>query len=156
MELPPLSPSSTPTTKISGSLISAIAKQVSFLGSYLRVFLSTRTLSLKNYEICCLFFIYAVIGCFYIFYIFCDVSWRVLISFYICLVLVSPGQDAKDWDIEVLTVVHNGDNDAELTRVRKNHPGEPECIVDRRVLGALAPTRCESCFICFLFSVPFA
>ena len=62
---------------------------------------------------------------------------------FLCLVLVSPGQDAKDWNIEVLTVIHNGDNDAELARVRKDHPGEPECIVDRRVLGALAPTRCE-------------
>lgn len=76
-------------------------------------------------------------------------------SLFFPLVLVSPGQEAKDWNIEVLTVIHNGDNDAELARVRKNHPGEPECIVDRRVLGALAPTRCES-YLCFLFSVPFA
>ncbi|KAF8810039.1 protein serine/threonine phosphatase 2C [Phlegmacium glaucopus] len=57
-------------------------------------------------------------------------------------ILVSPGQDAKDWNIEVLTVTHNGDNDAEVARVHKSHPGEPECVVDRRVLGALAPTRC--------------
>ena len=72
---------------------------------------------------------------------------------FFCLVLVSPGQDAKDWNIEVLTVIHNGDNDAELARVHKNHPGEPECIVDRRVLGALAPTRCESYY---LLSIPIA
>jgi pyruvate dehydrogenase phosphatase len=57
-------------------------------------------------------------------------------------ILVTPRQDTKDWDIEVLTVTHNGDNDAELARVREAHPGELECIVDRRVLGALAPTRC--------------
>ncbi|KAF8162798.1 phosphatase 2C-like domain-containing protein [Crassisporium funariophilum] len=57
-------------------------------------------------------------------------------------ILVSPGSGVKDWNIEVLTTTHNGDNDAELERVRKSHPDEPECIVDRRVLGALAPTRC--------------
>ena len=58
------------------------------------------------------------------------------------LVMASQGNNAKDWKIEVLTTDHNGDNDAELERIRKSHPGEPECIVDRRVLGALAPTRC--------------
>ncbi|KIY48191.1 protein serine/threonine phosphatase 2C [Fistulina hepatica ATCC 64428] len=47
-----------------------------------------------------------------------------------------------DWAVERLTVEHNGSNDAELERVRHEHPNEPECIVDRRVLGALAPTRC--------------
>lgn len=56
--------------------------------------------------------------------------------------MASQGNNAKDWKIEVLTASHNGDNDEELERVRKAHPGEPECIVDRRVLGALAPTRC--------------
>jgi hypothetical protein len=60
------------------------------------------------------------------------------------LVMVSPGNAPKDWDIEVLTTNHNGDNIDELERVRKAHPGEPECIVDNRVLGALAPTRCTS------------
>jgi len=58
--------------------------------------------------------------------------------------MVSPGIAPKDWDIEVLTTNHNGDNIDELERVRKAHPGEPECIVDNRVLGALAPTRCTS------------
>ncbi|KIM49636.1 hypothetical protein M413DRAFT_60043 [Hebeloma cylindrosporum] len=57
-------------------------------------------------------------------------------------IMASQGNTAKDWKIEVLTTTHNGDNDAELERIRKRHPGEPECIVDRRVLGALAPTRC--------------
>ncbi|KAF9551260.1 protein serine/threonine phosphatase 2C, partial [Agrocybe pediades] len=57
-------------------------------------------------------------------------------------IMVSPGNNAKDWKIEIMTTNHNGDNDAELERVRNSHPGEPECIKDRRVLGALAPTRC--------------
>lgn len=56
--------------------------------------------------------------------------------------MASQGNNAKDWKIEVLTANHNGDNDEELERIRKAHPGEPECILDRRVLGALAPTRC--------------
>lgn len=64
--------------------------------------------------------------------------------------MASQGNNAKDWKIEVLTVSHNGDNDAELERIQKTHPGEPECIVDRRVLGALAPTRCTF-YLSYLF-----
>ncbi|KAJ7253336.1 phosphatase 2C-like domain-containing protein [Mycena haematopus] len=55
-------------------------------------------------------------------------------------VLVSPRATDK-WDIEFITTEHNGDNDAEIERVYREHPGEPECVVNRRVLGALAPTR---------------
>ncbi|KAF7353804.1 Mitochondrial type 2c protein [Mycena venus] len=55
-------------------------------------------------------------------------------------VLVSPTA-AGDWDVEFITTEHNGDNDAEIERVYREHPGEPECVVNRRVLGALAPTR---------------
>ena len=57
--------------------------------------------------------------------------------------MVSPGRTAKEWIVEILTTNHNGDNDAELERVQRDHPGEPECVLDRRVLGALAPTRCK-------------
>ena len=42
-----------------------------------------------------------------------------------------------------MTSNHNCENDAEVSRVILEHPGEPECILDRRVLGALAPTRCN-------------
>ncbi|KAF8968266.1 phosphatase 2C-like domain-containing protein [Flammula alnicola] len=56
--------------------------------------------------------------------------------------LASPSNNAKDWKVEALTVNHNGDNAAELERVRQSHPGEPECVLDNRVLGAIAPTRC--------------
>lgn len=59
-------------------------------------------------------------------------------------VLVHPGKNDAAWEIDVLTTSHNGDNDAEVERIRSAHPGEPECIVERRVLGALAPTRCRS------------
>ncbi|KAJ7491082.1 phosphatase 2C-like domain-containing protein [Mycena latifolia] len=55
-------------------------------------------------------------------------------------VLVSP-RATEEWDVEFITSEHNGDNDAEIERVRREHPGEPECVVNRRVLGALAPFR---------------
>ncbi|KAJ7118955.1 phosphatase 2C-like domain-containing protein [Mycena epipterygia] len=55
-------------------------------------------------------------------------------------VLVSP-KATDEWDVEFITNEHNGDNDAEIQRVRLEHPGEPECVVNRRVLGALAPFR---------------
>ena len=58
------------------------------------------------------------------------------------LVFVSPNGPLK-WKSELLTANHNCDNDAEISRVISEHPGEPECILDRRVLGALAPTRCK-------------
>ncbi|KAJ7042054.1 phosphatase 2C-like domain-containing protein [Mycena alexandri] len=55
-------------------------------------------------------------------------------------VLVSP-KSTEEWDVEFITTEHNGDNDAEIDRVYREHPGEPECVVNRRVLGALAPFR---------------
>ena len=75
----------------------------------------------------------------FISYIFCNISWHILIPLFICLVLVSPGQDEKDWDFEVLTLVHNdnGYNDVELVHVHKNLLGEPECIIDQQVLSIL-------------------
>jgi pyruvate dehydrogenase phosphatase len=56
--------------------------------------------------------------------------------------MVTPDEAGDDWVVERLTTDHNGDNDAEVERVQRAHPGEPECVIDRRVLGALAPFRC--------------
>ena len=115
------------------------------------IFVDSHTVSFQLREIRCSLFFHLRCDRKQLFLIlFASLAGAFLSPLFFCLVLVSPGQDAKDWDVEVLTVIHNGDNDAELERVRKNHPGEPECIVDRRVLGALAPTRCESsCFFIF-------
>ncbi|KAJ6546825.1 phosphatase 2C-like domain-containing protein [Mycena capillaripes] len=55
-------------------------------------------------------------------------------------VLVSP-KSTEEWDVEFITTEHNGDNDAEIERICREHPGEPECIVNRRALGALAVFR---------------
>ncbi|EIW85610.1 protein serine threonine phosphatase 2C [Coniophora puteana RWD-64-598 SS2] len=43
--------------------------------------------------------------------------------------------------VEVLTNVHNADCPPEVERVRSEHPGE-EPVIDGRVLGAIAPSRC--------------
>lgn len=56
--------------------------------------------------------------------------------------MLSQNENGDDWVIDRLTTDHNGDNDAEVERVRRAHPGEAECVMDRRVLGALAPFRC--------------
>ncbi|KAJ4486156.1 phosphatase 2C-like domain-containing protein [Lentinula aciculospora] len=55
-------------------------------------------------------------------------------------ILVSP-KGTDGWDIQNLTEAHNGDNEAEVERVRREHANEPECVIDRRVLGALHPFR---------------
>lgn len=60
-----------------------------------------------------------------------------------CAVLVTPDEEDEDWKVEVLTVDQNGDNPAEVERVRREHPGEPEAVLGNRVLGALAPFRCQ-------------
>jgi len=56
-------------------------------------------------------------------------------------VYVSPDA-VNQWKVDPLTVNHNCDNHEEIARVKREHPWEPECILDNRVLGALAPTRC--------------
>ncbi|KAI5120983.1 hypothetical protein M0805_006655 [Coniferiporia weirii] len=40
-----------------------------------------------------------------------------------------------------ITDVHNGGNADELRRIEDEHPDDRECILDKRVLGFLAPTR---------------
>jgi pyruvate dehydrogenase phosphatase len=59
------------------------------------------------------------------------------------LVMVSQTA-SQDWKIEPLTTNQNGDNIDEVERVRREHPGEPDCVQDQRVLGAIAPFRCAS------------
>ncbi|TDL24204.1 protein serine/threonine phosphatase 2C [Rickenella mellea] len=58
-----------------------------------------------------------------------------------CLaVLVSRRRDGS-WRGRCINEVHNGGNDKELRRIVNEHPGEKECVLDRRVIGYLAPTR---------------
>lgn len=56
------------------------------------------------------------------------------------IVLVTHSDDGR-WKAEALTSVHNGGNESEVERVQREHPGEPEAVVNERVLGAIAPFR---------------
>ncbi|KAI0263731.1 phosphatase 2C-like domain-containing protein [Gloeopeniophorella convolvens] len=55
---------------------------------------------------------------------------------------VIPGADGRAARHKVLNVLHNGNNAAEIARVRREHPGEPESVLNGRVLGTIAPFRC--------------
>jgi pyruvate dehydrogenase phosphatase len=55
-------------------------------------------------------------------------------------VLASKGP-AGEWKGELVTEVHNGLDEGEKARVRKEHPGEEECIMGYRVIGAIMVTR---------------
>lgn len=57
-----------------------------------------------------------------------------------------------EWEASLLSSNHNGVNEIEVERIRKAHPGEEECILDDRVLGAIAVTR-GMCivFSCYMF-----
>jgi pyruvate dehydrogenase phosphatase len=57
-------------------------------------------------------------------------------------VFVTLGADGRLARHEVLNVLHNGTNAAEVARVRHDHPGEPESVLHGRVLGTIAPFRC--------------
>lgn len=53
-----------------------------------------------------------------------------------------------EWSAQVLSKAHNGENEVEEEKVRQEHPGEDECMMDDRVLGAIAVTRGQS--VCIL------
>jgi len=52
-------------------------------------------------------------------------------------------QDGR-WTAEILTKSHNGNVVDEAQRIRDDHPGETECVMRSRVLGAIAVTRGKS------------
>ncbi|KIP06588.1 hypothetical protein PHLGIDRAFT_72468 [Phlebiopsis gigantea 11061_1 CR5-6] len=55
-------------------------------------------------------------------------------------VLGRKGADGQ-WSTAILSSNHNGQDAAEAQRVRSEHPGEEECVLKDRVLGAIAVTR---------------
>ncbi|KAF8622365.1 hypothetical protein AX15_007095 [Amanita polypyramis BW_CC] len=59
------------------------------------------------------------------------------------------GYKAADgsWHARLLSSFHNGGEPSEVKRVREEHPGEPECVLNGRVLGAIAVTRAVGDFI---------
>jgi pyruvate dehydrogenase phosphatase len=54
---------------------------------------------------------------------------------------------AAGWSSTFVTTPHDGNNRSEALRIRNQHPGEPECLQDNRILGFLGPTRCKQ-FLC--------
>lgn len=58
--------------------------------------------------------------------------------------LGSKPADSEDWDVTLLSSNHNGTDESEVKRIRKEHPGEEECVLKHRVLGAIAVTRGKS------------
>lgn len=64
-----------------------------------------------------------------------------------CVAVVSvlgTRPEGGEWSAELLSFAHNGENPVEASRVRAAHPGEPECMLNDRVLGVIAVTRGES------------
>lgn len=68
--------------------------------------------------------------------------------------LVTPDSDGRLPRHEVLNVLHNGSNAAEIARVRRDHPGETDSVMNGRVLGTIAPFRCE-CLVFLASPHPF-
>ncbi|KDQ57576.1 hypothetical protein JAAARDRAFT_156361 [Jaapia argillacea MUCL 33604] len=58
-----------------------------------------------------------------------------------CQAILGSHVSTGVWCAREINSPHNGDNMAELNRVRDEHPGERECVGGNRVLGFLAPTR---------------
>ncbi|KAG2150804.1 protein serine threonine phosphatase 2C [Suillus clintonianus] len=58
-----------------------------------------------------------------------------------CQAVLGTKNSNGTWNATILSVNHSGRNPAEVARIRKEHPSEPECIKFDRVLGAIAVTR---------------
>ncbi|KDQ57569.1 hypothetical protein JAAARDRAFT_130764 [Jaapia argillacea MUCL 33604] len=58
-----------------------------------------------------------------------------------CQAVLGVKNSNQDWDVSILSSNHNGREPSEVERIHKAHPGEPECVLRDRVLGAIAVTR---------------
>ncbi|KAJ7045368.1 protein serine threonine phosphatase 2C [Mycena alexandri] len=68
-----------------------------------------------------------------------------------CQAVLGLKQATGAWDAQLLSVNHNGTDAGEVARIRSEHPGEDECVLRDRVLGAIAVTRAVGDF---LFKLP--
>ncbi|KIJ28353.1 hypothetical protein M422DRAFT_61926 [Sphaerobolus stellatus SS14] len=68
-----------------------------------------------------------------------------------CEAVLGESINNNRWQASRITSPHNGDNAEEVQRVREQHLGEEECILNKRVLGAIAVTRAIGDFA---FKVP--
>jgi len=58
-----------------------------------------------------------------------------------CQAALGTFKGTESWNPLILSTDHNAKADAEVARIREEHPGESECILNDRVLGAIAVTR---------------
>ncbi|TBU29547.1 protein serine/threonine phosphatase 2C [Dichomitus squalens] len=58
-----------------------------------------------------------------------------------CVAVLAEKDRSGKWRGSIVNSIHNGSNPGELARIRAEHPGEPDCVWNNRVLGFLAPTR---------------
>ncbi|KAJ7782988.1 protein serine threonine phosphatase 2C [Mycena metata] len=68
-----------------------------------------------------------------------------------CQAVLGLKQPSGAWDARLLSANHNGADAGEVARIRSEHPGEDECVLRDRVLGAIAVTRAAGDF---LFKLP--
>ncbi|KAJ7497162.1 protein serine threonine phosphatase 2C [Mycena latifolia] len=68
-----------------------------------------------------------------------------------CQAVLGVKQASGEWEASVLSTNHNGTDAGEVARIRSEHPGEDECVLRDRVLGAIAVTRAVGDF---LFKLP--
>ncbi|KAF8972972.1 hypothetical protein BDZ97DRAFT_1935957 [Flammula alnicola] len=58
-----------------------------------------------------------------------------------CAAVLGTRDTSGGWNARVLSSAHNGENQVEADIVKREHPGEPECMLYDRILGAIAVTR---------------
>ncbi|KAF7360012.1 Serine/threonine protein phosphatase 2C [Mycena venus] len=68
-----------------------------------------------------------------------------------CQCVLGTKTPSGEWETRVLSSNHNGADASEAARIRSEHPGEDECILNDRVLGSIAITRAAGDF---LFKLP--
>lgn len=55
--------------------------------------------------------------------------------------IIVSTNDMGQWFVKPLSVDQTGDNPTEVQRIHNEHPGEPNCIKNGRILGSLQPSR---------------
>ncbi|KAF8146981.1 phosphatase 2C-like domain-containing protein [Mycena galopus ATCC 62051] len=68
-----------------------------------------------------------------------------------CQCVLGVKTASGEWQTTVLSSNHNGADADEAARIRSEHPDEPECMLQDRVLGSIAVTRAMGDF---LFKLP--
>jgi len=63
------------------------------------------------------------------------------LTFFNAYLVLASRTHAGGWSATFVTAPHDGNNRSEVMRVRNQHPGEPECLEDNRIIGLLGPTR---------------